>query len=245
MNLGVAGSLLLSIPNWIYKNLIKCINLLCLTFITNIVIFLLGFVVIKSSRLSSPLFSITVIISKWWRVLIDLKFLRWKLLFLLLLILWYNEMRALGYAIFPSCFICIEWLQAWRFKRLSYKLRCLHICLLVALTIFFTWSWYHWMSSFNCLVSYLSLLSEVLSPLVAWTHESIHKLKVLFLINLIEFVNEYWFHDTLIELLPIIFDGSFLLTLRCNRIGSNGIDRHQQNNLPLHIWMQKWLVNRS
>ena len=113
----------------------------------------------------------------------------------------------------PSCFISVKWYQAGSFLWLSYKLGCLYICFLVALTILFAGSWYYWMSPLDCLMLDFTFLSKVFSPLVSRAHKSIHEFEVFFLIDFIIFVNKYWFHDALIELLPIIFNCSFLLSL--------------------------------
>ena len=129
-------------------------------------------------------------------------------------------MLILSYILF-ACLVSIKWFQDWCLYRLSNKLWSLHVCLLIALAVLFTWSWYHWMSSFNSLIPDFSFFSKVLCPLVARAHESIHKFQVFFLIYFIEFVNEYWFHNALIEFFPVVFDGSFLLTLRCCWVGSN------------------------
>lgn len=113
----------------------------------------------------------------------------------------------------PSCFISIKWYQTWSFLWLSYKLGRLQIRFLVALAILFAGSWYYRVSSLDCLMLDFTFLSKVFSPLVSRTHESIHEFEVFFLIDFIVFVNKYWFHDALIELLPIIFNCPFLLSL--------------------------------
>ena len=120
----------------------------------------------------------------------------------------------------PSGFIGIKWYQAGSFLWLSYKLGCLHIRFLVALAILFAGSWYYWMSSLDCLMLDFTFLSKIFSPLVSGTHKSIHEFEVFFLINFIVFVNKYWFHNALIELLPIILNCSFLLSLRSGWVRS-------------------------
>lgn len=134
------------------------------------------------------------------------------IIFLLLLILMNYYVRKFVMTS-PSCFISIKWYQAGSFLWLSYKLGCLYVGFLVALAILFAGSWYHWMSSLDCLMLDFTFLSKIFSPLVSRTHKSIHEFKVFFLIDFIVFVNKYWFHNALIEFFPIIFNCSFLLSL--------------------------------